>query len=317
MGYSPMSGKDVNAASSSQKNSADSIKQIKADCIKKIVQLAKNAPQYLTQADMLTLQRKIGNRAVAQLLENGVVQRHLYIDAPDNDFRKLNDLGMWWAMSCEWKGKTNELGDQISSDPHQYITSLLDVDTGVNNTERDEEVRMIAHGYPDSLKYNTVAGKDISINGKVVKAEKKIQEIESKMAKKFGTFDSKKLTPMHCFMGNKGGTWDKSGRGGLAEGLLLIPNGKMISIKTTENGGVAFKSAWPGGDFINAQGSWIKVAIAKSKLPKLKAYVDNQTEDNALLKEALEEIFTKIGTEYKNFAAVCNVTGEADNAWKL
>jgi hypothetical protein len=316
MEYSSMPGKEVNAARSSQKNTADNIKQMKFDCMTKSMQLVKNAPQYLTQAGMLTLQRSIGNRAVARMLGNGVVQRHLFIDAPDNDFRKLNDLGMWWAMACEWKGKTNELGTQISSDPHKYITSLLDIKGGVNNTEKDEEVRMIAHGCPTNNSWKTVAGEDIAVNRQIVKAEDKINEIDKEMKTKFGSFDKKKLTPMHCFMGNKGGTWDKLGRGGLGEGLLLIPNGKMKSIKTTVNGGIDFISKWTGGDFIDAKGCWIDVATAKNKLAKLTAYVDNK-EDNTLLKEALEEVYTKVGSEYNKFAAACNVSGEFDNAWKL
>ena len=318
MEYSPRAGKKINVARSSQ-NTAEHIKQMKTDCVAKTVQLVKNAPKYLTRADMLSLQRAAGNRAVAQLLGNGIVQRHLFIDAPGNDFRKLDDLGMWWAMSCEWKGKTIELKGKISSDPHEYITSLLDVKGGVKHIEKDEEVRMIAHGCPtyNLPNFNTVAGEDIGINGKAVKAEDKIKEIKTEMINKFGSFDDKKLTPMHCFMGNKGGTWDKLKRGGLSEGPLLIPNGDMISIKTT-HGKIDFQSVWPKtGKFIDGNGRWVNVTAAKGNLPKLKAYMDNQTEDNALLKAALEEIYVEVGKEYNKFAAACIPTGKTGNAWKL
>lgn len=260
----------------------------------------------------MQLQKAVGNKAVVQLMQSrmtvqrqpATIQRHLFVDTPD-DFRQLEDLGMWWVMASEWKKQKTVRKDAVSKDPKDYITSLSNVGSAKDKIDDDEQINMVAHGYE--------GGKEIDVGGNAVEAadkKKEITDVYEDGGKR--SLKEENFFPLYCYNGNKNdGLWNKQGRNGLGDGPLLMPSGNIVTVDM----GTTDLSGWAGGTFIDGSGSWLKAADALGDLPKLKAYKEALNHDGELLAAALEQVFDKIKTEYDDFVKQVQTNGSAPNPW--
>ncbi len=269
-----------------------------------------NARVKESRAAAVINQRNDDRRGVAGLMDNRalyrdylIVQRHLFVDSPE-DFTQLEDMGMWWGMACEWRNVKNLYGNKVSDNPRDYITSLVDVSAAKNNLKKGEQLRMLAHGYE--------GGTDVDIQNTRVEAKSKLDKISAVYEQKHGKKPTKKqLSPLHCFMGDPGGTMENIGKDkkGLGSGPVLIPSTGTVSFDQN-----AVLKGWSGGDFIDADGYWKKATDASALLPDLTKY-KKSADDKSLLAAALDEVYLKINAEYIAFAGACKQTGRTQAAW--
>ena len=254
--------------------------------------------QSLQVAADATAQRRLGVL--------GIIQRHLFVDTPD-DFRQLEDLGMWWVMACEWHDQKAIRKDHVSKEPRDYITSLSHVSKAEGKIDKDEHIRMVAHGS------DAVHGETMLVGGDPsVKAADKKQEIKAAYEKDGGREMEKDNTfsPLYCF-----GAQDKGimKQGSFGAGPLLMPRGDISTIDVSR--GVDAMLWSKDGKFITQAGAWRKASDALGALPTLKAYKTGQAHDGALLAAALDEVFVEIDVEYQEFVKALTSTGTAPNPW--
>jgi len=263
-----------------------------ADASPQVAQL-----QSLQLAADATAQRRLGAL--------GVIQRHLFVDTPD-DFRQLDDLGMWWVMACEWHNQKTVRKDQVSKEPRDYITSLSDVSKAEGKIDKGEPIRMVAHGD------DRAHGETMKVGGSSVKAADKKQEIKTVYEKGGGREMEKDNTfsALYCF-----GAQDKGimKQGSFGAGPLVMPRGDISTFDLAS--GVNAQKWNKEGKFITQAGLWRKDSAAFDALPALKAYKISQAHDGALLATALEEAFVQIDVEYQAFVKALTATGTAPNPW--
>lgn len=245
-------------------------------------------------------------QAMADAGAASVIQRHLFVDTPD-DFRQLEDLGMWWVMACEWHDQKQVRKGAVSKDPRDYITSLSNVGQAEGKIDKGEHIRMVAHGTDHAHGETLMVGAD-----KNVKAADKKQEIKAVYEKGGGREMEKDnaFSALYCFGAQDKGIMKQQGFGA---GPLLMPRGNISTIDLGK--GVDAKLWTKDGKFITQAGMWRKASDALGDLPALKVYKTSKAHDGGLLAAALEEVFVQIDSEYTEFVKALTATGSTANPW--
>lgn len=245
------------------------------------------------------------------------------LDAHNNlALKEIKEISVWFKMASEWHSqKTITKIDPTVADPLTFLASASHVAGAATKFVKDGPIRMSLHGGDK--------GQIIVANGMHLSAKSKKEEIAAAYKAKCGEdMKDDQFHPQYCTVGDPTSPF-KAKYPHLGAGNTIAPPGEIKSLDGNNLDKTILKKHWTGGNFINEEIKWKKVADANGSSPKLDAYLANKetTKDTELLRAALDEVYVQVGKEFELLVEALEkhdaeasgkvISGHAPNIWGL